>query len=370
MVPFENVSTLLSTATGKYANCFALSISSSLLVPYSFRAVSTSSFVGLSLLATHGRPSIMITLSAPSCATSQVPTIGSNVAGGRPTVSLLRSTLTSAARRAAIARHHAPHRNPQCPHACLLNSKKAAARDQRRPQSIEDGRRTFWRDRERVSAELGGVAFDRHRQARELVDGFEHAFGRRHARDHLAAVELVPDFSVVLAVLLEESDRRRRDVLHLQLRHDAPKLRQRAVLEVRAPRILGRQVRLDVQRPVDLFQRRFVRFGERVGPAFGGVPAGGRERARDHRGRAHRKQAGGVERPPPDRDAQPDPDRRQRQSRQHQRGRDEDDIEANQAVLEFGDHRRRRVRGRALPDAAVNGGDEVDDPGADRHASA
>jgi len=57
-----------------------------------------------------------------------------------------------------------------------------------------------------VVAELGGVAFDRHRQARELVDGFQDALGRRHARHHLAAVELVPDFPVMLAVLLEESD--------------------------------------------------------------------------------------------------------------------------------------------------------------------
>src|SRR5260370_38038680 len=56
-----------------------------------------SSFVGLSLLATHGRPSITMTLSAPSWATIHVPTIGSNVAGGFPTVSPLRLTLTSAA---------------------------------------------------------------------------------------------------------------------------------------------------------------------------------------------------------------------------------------------------------------------------------
>ena len=39
----------------------------------------------------------MITLSGPSCATTQVPTIGSKVAGGLPTVSLLRSILMSAA---------------------------------------------------------------------------------------------------------------------------------------------------------------------------------------------------------------------------------------------------------------------------------
>ena len=67
------------------------------MVPYSLRALSISSFVGLSLLATHGRPSTMITFSAPSWATTQVPTIGSNVAGGLPTCSLLRSTFMSAA---------------------------------------------------------------------------------------------------------------------------------------------------------------------------------------------------------------------------------------------------------------------------------
>ena len=44
------------------------------------------------MLATHGRPSTMMTLSAPSCATTQVPTIGSNVTGGLPTVSFYKST--------------------------------------------------------------------------------------------------------------------------------------------------------------------------------------------------------------------------------------------------------------------------------------
>src|SRR3954466_5386236 len=38
----------------------------------------------------------MMTFSAPSCATSHVPTIGSNVVGGFPISSLLRSTLVSA----------------------------------------------------------------------------------------------------------------------------------------------------------------------------------------------------------------------------------------------------------------------------------
>ena len=54
IVPLVKLSTPVSTATGKYANCFALSISSSFDVPYSLRALSISSFVGLSLLATQG----------------------------------------------------------------------------------------------------------------------------------------------------------------------------------------------------------------------------------------------------------------------------------------------------------------------------
>src|SRR5262245_41607772 len=103
IVPFENDGTLFRTATGKYANCFALSISSSFEVPYSLRALSISSLVGLSLLATHGRPSTITTLSAPSWAITHVPTIGVNVVGGRPTVSLLRSTFTSAATTVATS---------------------------------------------------------------------------------------------------------------------------------------------------------------------------------------------------------------------------------------------------------------------------
>src|SRR5258706_13418506 len=71
-----------------------------------------SSFVGLSLLATHGRPSIMITLSGPSCATTHVPTIGSNDTGGLPTVSLLKSTLTSAARTTLVTVAAARTANP------------------------------------------------------------------------------------------------------------------------------------------------------------------------------------------------------------------------------------------------------------------
>jgi hypothetical protein len=68
------------------------------------KRLSMSSRVGLSLLATHGRPSTSMTLfPGPSWVTSHVPTIGSNVAGGRPTCSLPRSTLMSAARTLANA---------------------------------------------------------------------------------------------------------------------------------------------------------------------------------------------------------------------------------------------------------------------------
>ena len=48
--------------------------------------------------------------------------------------------------------------------------------------------------------------------------------------------------------------------------------------------------------------------------------------------------------------------------------RDQHDVEPHQPVLELGDHRGRRVAGDALPQPAVHRGDEVDDPGADRHA--
>ena len=48
--------------------------------------------------------------------------------------------------------------------------------------------------------------------------------------------------------------------------------------------------------------------------------------------------------------------------------RDEHDVEPHEAVLELGDHRGRRVAGGALPEAAVHGGDEVEDPRADGDA--
>ena len=51
-----------------------------------------------------------------------------------------------------------------------------------------------------------------------------------------------------------------------------------------------------------------------------------------------------------------------------QRQRDQHDVEPHEPVLELRDHRRRRVAGGALPDPALHGGDEVDDPGADRDA--
>ena len=115
-------------------------------------------------------------------------------------------------------------------------------------------------------------------------------------------------------------------------------------------------------------QRGFVRLGERVHPVFRSVPADVRERARENqRGcdAAHRDR---LARPPIEADTEPHPDGRQRQPCRDQHHRDEHCIESNQTVLEFRDHRRRCVRSDPLPDAALHGGDEADDPGADRHA--
>ena len=53
--------------------------------------------LGALLVATHGRPSTMMTLSDPSWVTSQVPTIGSKVTDGLPAVSFERSIFLSAA---------------------------------------------------------------------------------------------------------------------------------------------------------------------------------------------------------------------------------------------------------------------------------
>ena len=93
---------------------------------------------------------------------TQVPTIGSNVAGGLPTVSLLRSTLMSARTQRRDARAMAAHaamRNLQSEFCNLhLSSSLSPANDecadhgQRRPDAVEHRRRALGSDRQRVSA--------------------------------------------------------------------------------------------------------------------------------------------------------------------------------------------------------------------------
>ncbi len=148
----------------------------------------------------------------------------------------------------------------------------------------------------------------------------------------------------------------------LQSRHDAPQFRERSVLEVRAARVFGSQVRFDVERRANLFECGFVRFRKRVGAAFGRVPARGDKRARDHRGGCQRGQAGRVVGAAPDGDAEPHPDGRERQPCQQKCRGDQHDVEPNQAVLKLRHHRGWRVAGRALPHATANSGNKVDDP--------
>src|SRR2546428_4384260 len=102
-----------------------------------------------------------------------------------------------------------------------------------------------------MSAEQARLVFRRRLGAGELVDRFQYAFGRRDTAHRLAAAELVPDLAVVRRRLLEETDRGRGHVMDLRLRHHAPQLRERAMLEIDAPRILRREVRLDPQRRPD-----------------------------------------------------------------------------------------------------------------------
>ena len=118
----------------------------------------------------------------------------------------------------------------------------------------------------------------------------------------------------------------------------------------------------------DLLQRVFVRVaktscrGFRTGPSSPSTSVDADRRAPRARPRA---------RPTRTRAAGPATPRRihtaaSAESPDREHDRDEHDVEAHEPVLEFGDHRRRRVAGRALPPAALHGRDEVHDPGADR----
>ena len=118
-------------------------------------------------------------------------------------------------------------------------------------------------------------------------------------------------------------------------------------------------------------QRALVGFGERVDAVLGRDPSSCRRSVHDRRPPRPRAPRAPTDSRSAarDRDAEPHPDRRRdARPRSDQRQRDEHDVEPDEAVLELGDHRRRRVAGGALPEAALDGGDEVDDPGADGDA--
>src|SRR3989449_8352366 len=119
--------------------------------------------------------------------------------------------------------------------------KKRRRHDHRGPDAVEHRRRTCWRNGEWMPAKNTLLVFGRRFDAGDLVDGFEHAFGGRDAAHRLATPALVPDLAVVRRGLLEEPDRRRRHVAHLHPRHHATELRERAMLEIRAPGILPRE---------------------------------------------------------------------------------------------------------------------------------
>ena len=204
--------------------------------------------------------------------------------------------------------------------------------------------------------------------AGKIVNRLEHAFGGRGAAHLAAPAELVPDFAVMRARLLEQADRRRGDVAHLDSRHHAPKLGDRLPIEIRAPRILWREMGLDAQRRVDARERRFVRLRKRVRAALGGVPAGRRERAGEDRGGGDGAPRNGLANAATYCDARTDPDGGDRRAGGDQDRRDQHDVELDEAVLKGCDHRRRRVAGGALPHAALHGGDEIQDPRADGDA--
>ena len=202
----------------------------------------------------------MITLSAPSCATTQVPTIGSNVAGGLPTVSLLQIDLDVGGAAAARSASDAADERDRCRrdrlHACLLRTRNAAGHDQRRPDAVEHRRRALRRHRQRMAAEDvvvvfgGGVdAGERRRSSRARLRpssrGSSRAGRRGRTRSRRSAAPVCSKRPIDVAETYWTCSvgitRRSFD--------------ERLALEIDAARILGRQMHLDAQRRADLLER-------------------------------------------------------------------------------------------------------------------
>src|SRR5258708_27665146 len=135
-----------------------------------------------------------------------VPTIGWKVAGGCPTRSLLRSTLSSAA-ESRVAESGAMAQ----PAAAIMRSR----RDSRFMTTSSFGQTVPGRPRPRArlyktkalrpSAWRQADVPDDHfavlgrPNAGELIDGIEHSIGRGGAADRAFSAELVPNLSVMLA---------------------------------------------------------------------------------------------------------------------------------------------------------------------------
>src|SRR6185295_12469069 len=105
----------------------------------------------------------MITFSPPSCDTTHVPTIGSNVTGTLPACSPLRSTLISAA-RAVTATTSNVRRTGR------YRQNDSTYYNQCRPHGIEQHAGAFWRHRERMAAKNALIAILRRRNAGERVN--------------------------------------------------------------------------------------------------------------------------------------------------------------------------------------------------------
>ena len=97
-----------------------------------------------------------------------------------------------------------------------------------------------------------------------------------------------------------------------------------------------------------------VGFGERVAAVLRRVPARVHERARDDAAAASAASPTDSRKRRRTADAKTHPDSRERQAREGQHERDQHDVEPHQSVLELRHHRRRRVAGGALPDAALD----------------
>ena len=188
----------------------------------------------------------MMTLSGPSCATSQVPTIGSNVAGAcRPAPCSDRSLMlrgqTRGRRRAHDCSQH------------VVSSRSSSKRRKPRPRSEPATLRRIPLPRRRrygqrmpaedlFSRSAAGVSSPPPRKcppARPPPSSPGSSSSGRPARTRSRRR---------LAGLLEDPDRGRGDVVDLHAGHHPAQLRQRARSRSTRRGILGREMRLDPQR--------------------------------------------------------------------------------------------------------------------------